>query len=111
MLPRRHKLSRRVFPSQKEQSTTWRGDVLLIRYIRTKEDFLPRFAVVVSKKTFRRAVERNKARRIIYRGISMLLNGFLQYKGVKFIITVQKNSTILEQRDVVLSDLKRFLLQ
>jgi ribonuclease P protein component len=111
MLPRRHKLSRKSFPTQYDPKTTWRGDLLLIRLTRTKEIAPPRFAVIVPKKILKLANRRNRVRRIIYNVIREHMSEFSGFIGAKFVITLQKNSVSTIEKETITNEIQKFLSQ
>ena len=108
MLPRRQKLSRKSFPAFNAPKTTWRGVSLVVRFSLSKSEELPRFAVVISKKTHNLASKRNKIRRTIYQCIRDHKVEFSRHMGAKFVITLQKSTQTISN-ELIQSDIKAFL--
>ena len=91
MLKKSNRLNRAEFDRVFKDNQTVHGDRLI--FLKTNEsDLKDKFAVVVSKKTFKRRVDRNRLRRLIYHSIQKLLPDNLGYGGI---VIVKKSATDL----------------
>lgn len=75
MLPKKNRISKEGFPASQRQGTRFFSS--LFSGVVYKNDIGARVAVVVSKKTARTAVVRNRIRRRIYNAIRQYLKNFL----------------------------------
>lgn len=73
MLPQKHRISRRFFNEVFSRGQFFGGDNLSGKFVKLEVDEPPRFAVVVSKKGLKLAVDRNRLRRQVYSAIAPLL--------------------------------------
>ncbi len=85
MLPRLLRLNIGLFKEIIEKGRFSHGKYFLFRYV--KNEGIPRFAVSVSKKVSKSAVDRNKIRRRVYCSVRKLINE--TQDGYKIIIFVK----------------------
>jgi len=75
VLPKSRRLRRKDFTKLFDRGRTARGRYFIFKYADGTDDLSGRFGFSVSKKVFKRAVDRNKARRRGYTALRMALEG------------------------------------
>lgn len=101
MLPKRQRLSRMLFPNQKDRKTSWAGKSLRIHgYLRDGDDYLPRFAVVVPKNKSTGAVSRNVFKREVMRVIRENMQRFMRLPYKKYVIFPKEHLRSLFRDDI-----------
>lgn len=108
MLPKRHKLSRALFPRQKEQELSWGGKVLRICAYKGDTDSPPRFAVVVSKNKSTGAVSRNAFRRRVMAAVRENLARFVRLSSRRYVIFPREHLRTIAREDIK-KDITAFL--
>ena len=111
MLSRRHKISRKIFPSHKDQKSSWAGKVLRIEaYKISDKESAPRFAVVISKRMSDGAVMRNLFKRQVMGVIEEEMELFCKLPQKKYVIfpKVHLRTTAYEE---IHRDIEIFLAQ
>lgn len=96
MLPRLLRINISLFKEIIEKGRFSYGKYFLFRYIKNND--IPRFAVSVSKKVSKSAVDRNKIRRRIYNSIRKIINR--TQEGYKIIIFVKNGIEKLSLEEV-----------
>lgn len=66
MIPKLRKIKRSLFPHYTAQKYTWVGSALRIQCYKGKTPIFSRFAVVVSKRSYKNTPERNHFKRVIF---------------------------------------------
>ena len=66
MIPKLRKIKRSLFPHYTAQKYTWVGSVLRIQCYKGKTPIFSRFAVVISKRSYKNTPERNHFKRFIF---------------------------------------------
>lgn len=102
MLPKKYRLTTKDFDQVFKNHTARHADDLMLLVPSHKDGLESKYAVVVSKKTYSRRVDRNKLRRIIYHLIKPCLQENIEIKSG--IIMVKKPSRLL---DTPLNQLKK----
>lgn len=99
MLPKNRRIHKNEFPVNKKTTIFWRGTNL--RVIKIPTEGISTFAVVVSKKHAKNAVERNRFRRQVYTTIAkQLKERNTQQEGWKHILFPVKDLSKITQKDI-----------
>ncbi len=71
MLPKRNRLSKREILALLPHAKVLRGDFLFLKFKKLEKEKTFKAGVSISKKVLKKAVDRNRTRRIIYRELSL----------------------------------------
>ncbi len=82
MLPRRERISVQKFDLIMEKGRVVHSPLFLLRYIEEKDAKNSRFSAVAPQKIAKKAVERNKYRRMIYDSIAPLISSTRPVSGI-----------------------------
>jgi ribonuclease P protein component len=73
MLPKARRIDKTTFKTLTGRGMSYHSPLLFLSVYKTNTEKPTRFAVLCSKKVSNRAVDRNRQRRRVYRGIQMVL--------------------------------------
>lgn len=107
MIPKSRKIRRALFPSYNTPKYTWVGQTLRIQCYKDKTPILSRFAVVVSKRSYRNIPERNHFKRVV---LSLISRNTGFFDGLPFAYYVILPKKVLNQitSSEILTDITDF---